>query len=206
METTTTEETSNMKKSDITPNTIYRVRGSERYGTTPIGFDKFVLTGDEIVGVADDSGYWGRDKTTKRYVEVYPINWDSPRYDPTGQYVAATDTKQIAFKDIDGDYGEQGTLDDITAEQRDRLTQDIQRNLEFNAQVEVNKTRWAALDTATLDLLNVGEYDRPGSWNEFSNSLTSGWGNEGAGTVKVTLTLDAIETINALLATQAVAA
>ena len=166
-----------MKKSDIKPNTIYRVRGSERYGTTPIGFDKFVLTGDEIVGVADDSGYWGRDKT-----------------------------KQIAFKDIDGDYGEQGTLDDITAEQRDRLTQDIQRDLERDAQAEVNKTRWAALDTATLDLLNVGEYDRPGSWNEFSNSLTSGMGNEGAGTVKVTLTLDAIETINALLATQAVAA
>ena len=193
-----------MKKSDVQPNTIYRVRGSERYGSTPIGFDKFVLTGDEIIGVTSD--HYNRDKTTKRYIEVYPIRWDSPSLDETGQYVADADTKQIAFKDIDGDDGEQGTLDDITAEQRDRLTRDIQRDLERDAQAEVNKTRWAALDTATLDLVNVGEYDRPGSWNEFSNSLTSGKGNEGAGIIEVRLTLDAIETINALLATQAVSA
>ena len=196
-----------MKKSDVQPNTIYRVRGSERYGSTPIGFDKFVLTGDEIIGVADDSGYWGRDKTTKRYIEVYPIRWDSPSLDETGQYVADADTKQIAFKDIDGDDGEQGTLDDITAEQRDRLTRDIQRDLERDAQAEVNKTRWAALDTATLDLVNVGDYDRPGAVSEYSDTgLTSGKGNEGAGIIEVRLTLDAIETINALLATQAVSA
>ena len=194
-----------MKKSDVQPNTIYRVRGSERYGSTPIGFDKFVLTGDEIIGVTSD--HYNRDKTTKRYVEVYPIEWDSSRWDHTGRYVAATDTKQIAFKDIDGDYGEQGTLDDLTAENRDRLTRDIQRDLERDAQAEVNKTRWAALDTATLDLVNVGDYDRPGAVSEYSDTgLTSGKGNEGAGIIEVRLTLDAIETINALLATQAVSA
>ena len=90
-----------MKKSDVQPNTIYRVRAT-RHGTTPIGFDKFVLTGDEIIGVTSD--HYNRDKTTTRYVEVYPIEWDSSRWDHTGRYVAATDTKQIAFKDIDGDW------------------------------------------------------------------------------------------------------
>ncbi len=196
-----------MKKSDIKPNTIYRVRGSERYGTTPHGFDKFVLTGDEIVGVADDSRYVGRDRTTKRYVEVYPIWWDSPGLDETGRYVADPDTKQIAFKDIDGDYGEQGTLEELTAEQRDRLTRDKQRFVDEAAQREVNKTRWAALDTAPFDLLNVDDYDRPGAVSEYSDTgLTSGVANLGIDRVQVWLTLDDIEKINALLVGQAVTA
>ncbi len=190
-----------MKKSDIKPNTIYRVRGSERYGTTPHGFDKFVLTGDEIVGVADDSGYWGRDKTTKRYVEVYPIKWNRD----AGQYVADADTKQIAFKDIDGDYGEQGTLEAITAYNRGRLTRDKQRFVDEAAQREVNKTRWTEIDTATLDLLNVDDYDRAGAVSEYSDSgLNGGVANLGIDRVQIWLTLDDIEKINALLATQAV--
>jgi len=188
-----------MKKSDVQPNTIYRVR-TNRHGTTPIGFGKFVLTGDEIIGVTSD--HYNRDQSTKRYVEVYRIEW----HRDAGQYVAATDTKQIAFKDIDGDYGDQGAMGDITAEELERREHDNQRYRDEKAQAEVNKTRWAALDTATLDLLNVSEYDRPGSWNEFSNSLTSGIANDGRGTIKVTLTLDAIETINALLAIQEVSA
>ncbi len=194
-----------MKKSDIKPNTIYRVRCSERYGTTPVGFDKFVLTGDEIVGVADDSRYVGRDRTTKRYVKVYPIWWDSPGLDETGQYVADPDTKQIAFKDIDGDYGEQGTLEAITAYNRGRLTRDKQRFVDEAAQREVNKTRWTEIDTATLDLLNVDDYDRAGAVSEYSDSgLNGGVANLGIDRVQIWLTLDDIEKINALLATQAV--
>ena len=186
-----------MKKSDINPNTIYRVRGSERFGTTPQGFDKFVLTGDEIVGVAyDGPNSYRYDNSAKRYIEVYPIRWNSPSLDETGEYVADADTKRIAFKDIDGDYGEQGTLDDITAEQRDRLVSDKQRYADEAAQREVNKTRWAEIDTATFDLLNVKEWDRPGE--------TYGAAATGVGTVEVRLPLDAIEKINALLATQAV--
>lgn len=186
-----------MKKSDIKPNTIYRVRGSERFGTTPWGFDKFVLTGDEIVGVAyDGPNSYRYDNSVKRYVEVYSIKWNRD----AGQYVADADTKQIALKDIDGDYGEQGTLDDISAEQRDRLTRDNQRFLDETAQREVDKTRWAKIDTATFDLLNVREWDRPGRENKYGAAAL------GEGTVEVRLSLDAIEAIKALLATQAVAA
>jgi len=182
-----------MKKSDVQPNTIYRVRAT-RHGTTPIGFDKFVLTGDEIVAVTSDN--YHRDQSTKRYVEVHSVWW----HWGDDKFVADTDTKQIAFKDIDGDWNDLGTLDDITAEQRDRLTEDKQRQVKRHAQREVNKTRWAALDTATLDLINVGEYDRPGAVSEYSDTgLTGGIANDGAGTIKVTLTLDAIEAIDALI-------
>ncbi len=190
-----------MKKSDIKPNTIYRVRGSERFGTTPHGFDKFVLTGDEIVGVVTDNPYgYGRDRSTKRYIEVYPIRWNRPNLDEAGHYVVDADTKQIAFKDIDGDYGEQGTLEEITAEQRDRLARDNQRFLDEAAQREVNKTRWAEIDTATFDLLNVRDWDRPSGEKKYGAAAL---GNEA---VEVRLPLYVVEKINALLATQAVTA
>lgn len=190
-----------MKKSEITPNTIYRTRESH-HGTKPAGFDKFVLTGDEITAVATDQYGYSRDRTTKRYIKVYRILWDYSAH----QFVVDADTRQIAFKDIDGDYGEQGSLDEITEEELNRRAMSNEATRKAIAQENINKVRWAALDTATLDLLNVGEYDRPGAWNEYSNSLTSGNANGGRGSIKVTLTLDAIETINALLATQAVSA
>ena len=178
-----------MKKSEITPNTIYRIRTGQ-YGGTPIGFDKFVLTGNEIAGVAYDGPDRYRYGSAKRYIEVYPIEWNRL----AGQYVANAGTKQIAFKDIDGDYPEQGAMGDITAEELNRRAKQNQHEQERDARAEVNKTRWAALDTATLDLLNVGEYHRTVLYHS------------GAGSIQVTLTLDAIETINALLATQVVAA
>jgi len=184
-----------MKKSDVQPNTIYRVRAS-RHGTRPHGFNTFVLTGDEIIGVAGGRTYSRYDTSTKRYIEVYPIRWNRD----AGQYVADADTRQIAFKDIDGDYGDQGAMGDITAKELERREQDNQRYRDEKAQAEVNKTRWAALDTATLDLLNVGDYDRPGSVSEYSDTgLTGGMANEGIGSVQVRLTLDAIEAIDALI-------
>ena len=189
-----------MKKSDMRPNTVYRVRDNVYH------WSEFLLTGDEIVGVFGDSTH-DYDRSAKRYIEVYPVRWDAPELDMNGKYVAADETCQIAFRAID-DMDEWGSLEELTIERRVRLVEQEQRHNEAVAERAINKARWAAIDTATLDLLGIDCYDRPGAVRTFANegSLTRGAANTGEPSVKVRLSLDDIEKIDALLASQAVSA
>jgi len=179
-----------MKAKDLKPNTVYRVERSSR-GFSPSGFDRWLLTGDEIVPVVDDRGY--RDQTIKRYVEVFVVKWnyETDQYETVLSASNEAGTRLIALKDI-GCYGEY-TLDEITEAELEGRKHDLYVAEEREAEREANKVRWAAIDTDTYDLLNVYHSDRPGG-----NSYTSA-AERGQNGVKVELTLAQVEEVNALV-------
>jgi hypothetical protein len=180
-----------MRAKDLKPNTVYRVQSSRRHGFTPSGFDKWLLTGDEIVPVGDDRGY--RDQTIKRYVEVFAVKWnyETNQYETVLSARNEAGTRLIALKDI-ADYGEY-TLDEITADELESQKHNLYVHHEREAEREANKVRWAAIDTDTYDLLNVYHSDRPGG-ESFTSAAETGQNG-----VKVELTLEQVEEVNALV-------
>ena len=182
-----------MKAKDLKPNTVYQIQPGQ-YGSTPMGFEKFVLTGDEIVPVVDDRTY--RDQTTKRFIEVFAVKWnyETNQYETVLSACNEAGTRSIALMGIAGWSGAH-TLDEITADKLESQKHDLYVDEDRKAQREANKVRWAVIDTATFDLLNVNERDRP----NYLDSRDYGAADEGQNGVKVNLTLAQIEEVNALV-------
>ncbi len=181
-----------MKAKDLKPNTVYHVERSRRHGFSPSGFDKWLLTGDEIVPVGDDRSY--RDQTIKRCVEVFAVKWnyETNQYETVLTARNEAGTTLIATKDI-ANWSNEYTLDEITEAELDRQKHDLYVAEERKAEREANKVRWAAIDTDTYDLLNVYHSDRPGGESYTSVAET------GQNGVKVELTLAQVEEVNALV-------
>ena len=181
-----------MKAKDLKPNTVYHVERSSRHGFSPSGFDKWLLTGDEIVPVVDPRSY--RDQKTKRYVEVFAVKWnyETDQYETKLTARNEAGTTLIALKDI-ANWSNEYTLDEITADKLESRKHDLYVHEERMAERKVNKVRWAAIDTDTYDLLNVYHSDRPGG-----NSYTSA-AETGQNGIKVELTLEQVEEVNALV-------
>ena len=180
-----------MKAKDLKPNTVYQIQPGQ-YGSTPMGFEKFVLTGDEIVPVVDDRTY--RDQTTKRFIEVFAVKWnyETDQYETVLSACNEAGTRLIALKDI-SNWSAEYTLDEITEAELESRKHSLYVDEEREAEREVNKVRWAAIDTDTFDLLNVYQSDRPGG-KSYSSAAEKGQNG-----VKVELTLAQIEEINALV-------
>ena len=183
-----------MKAKDLKPNTVYHVERSSRHGFTPSGFDKWLLTGDEIVPVVDPRSY--RDQTTKRYVEVFAVQWnyETDQYETKLTARNEAGTTLIALKDI-ANWSNEYTLDEITADKLESQKHDLYVAYQREAEREVNKVRLAAIDTDTFDLLNVDRCDRP----NYLEGRDYGASDEGQNGVKVELTLEQIEEVNALV-------
>jgi hypothetical protein len=180
-----------MKAKDLKPNTVYHVERSSRHGFSPSGFDKWLLTGDEIVPVVDPRSY--RDQKTKRYVEVFAVQWnyETDQYETRLSARNEAGTTLIALKDI-ANWSNEYTLDEITADKLESQKHDLYVAEQREAEREANKVRWAAIDPDTFGWLHIADSDLPGG-------SKYGAANTGQNGTQVTLTLAQIEEINALV-------